>query len=105
MTLKKPLIHHGIDESKVAELTKNERWIDPRTSHWSSTTQVWSWEGGDAIVVLTGCIGEAMNYVVMRLGDKVHLVAGTGLAGAMRAFGIDLNDYFITIRRDFEEVC
>jgi len=94
-TSKKPLIHHGVDSSKVSPLTLNARWDDLRTCTWLSTTQVWSWDGGDAIVVVTGHCPNATNYVVLRVGNKVHFVEGVGVAKAMSAFGFDSKDYYI----------
>jgi hypothetical protein len=99
-TTKKPLIHHGYDQSKASKLTFEARWSDPRTSPWYSTTQVWSWEGGDAIVVVTGHFPRATNYVVLRVGNQVHFVEGVGVAKAMAAFGFDPKDYYITTELD-----
>jgi hypothetical protein len=84
-TSKKPLIHHGYDTSKVSTLTLNARWEDLRTSRWLITTQVWSWKGGDAIVVVTNDrYGRPTNYVVLRVGDQIHFVEGVGVLKAMR---------------------
>ena len=96
-TSKKPLIHHGYDTSKVSTLTLNARWEDLRTSRWLTTTQVWSWEGGDAIVVVTNdYYGRPTNYVVLRVGNEIHFVEGVGVAKAMASFGFDPKDYYIT---------
>lgn len=95
-TTKKPLIHHGVDSSKVSALTLEARWGDIRTSPWYSTTQVWAWDGGDAIVVVTGRSPYVTNYVVLRLGNEIHFVEGVGLKYAMESFGINFKDYYIT---------
>ena len=93
---KRALIHHGINESKVNEATRAARRTDLRTADWISTTQVWSWDGGDAIVVVTGHLPNVVTCVVIRIGREINFVERAGLKGAMSAFGLDLADFYIT---------
>jgi hypothetical protein len=99
-TTKRALIHHGVDESKANEATRTARWNDLRTSNWLSTTQVWSWDDGDAIVVITGYLPSVHSYVVIRIGQEVNFVEGVGLKSAMSAFGLDLADFYITTEQE-----
>lgn len=97
MTTKSSLYHHGIDASKLSKEILEARWQDPRTSRWLTTTQVWSWKGGEAIVIVThDDYGRPGSYVVMRLGKNIHFVENSSLADAMRAFDIDIKSYRIT---------
>lgn len=89
------LRHHGNDETKVHSDTLLVRNTDYRTAPWYSTTQVWSWEGGDAIVVVVGDIRNSYAVVVLRIGDKVHVVEQASLCSAMDAFGLDSKSYKI----------
>ncbi len=91
----KTLNHHGDNESKVHSDTQLVRRTDWRTAPWYSTTQVWSWDGGDAIVVMTGRLGNAKAVVVLRVGDKVHVVEDASLNSAMMAFGINTTGWKI----------
>jgi len=91
----KNLYHHGDNESKASKLTQAARWSGP-TARWLCATQVWSWEGGDAIVVVTGRFpSPTVPYVVLRIGDKIHHVADASLHTAMQAFGLNPKDYQI----------
>lgn len=96
---KRNLIHHGDNEINASELTRQVRWGDPRTYKWLSTTQVWSWGNGrcDAIVVMTGSVGNATAYVVIRMGKRVEVVEGS-LNSAMSAFGFDPKRYRIVTK-------
>lgn len=63
---------HGADESMAAEKTRDCRW---RNFPTYGTNQVWTWEGGDAILGMVGSEGEV--FCVLRSGDKVTFVIGT----------------------------
>ena len=89
------LRNHGIDESKASKETQLVRRTDYRLMFWISTTQVWSWDGGDAIVVVVGEARESHSVVVLRIGDKVHVVECMGLATAMDAYGLDSKSFQI----------
>ena len=88
----KNLYHHGYDANKASKLTQEARWTSHQTAMWISTTQVWSWDGGDAIVVATGHLPYATTHVVIRIGDKVTVMEGS-LNTAMLAHGIDPKEY------------
>lgn len=80
---------HGNDASKAHKRTREVRYTDARVAGWLSTTQVWTWHGGDAIVVVTGRLPRTQTYIVLRLKDKVHVVEGVGLNAALQAHGLD----------------
>jgi hypothetical protein len=90
----KYLIHHGYNENKVSQATRNARWSDYRTRSWLSATQVWSWDNGncDAIVVVTGTGRDVVNRIVMRIGDKVVFCEGC-INKAMSDMGFDPDEY------------
>lgn len=50
-------------------------------------SQVWSWDGGDAIVSPANNYREA--YFTIRLGDKIHHTMGRGIAKELACFGIE----------------
>lgn len=91
----KTLRHHGIDESKAHSDTQIVRRTHYLTCGWYSTTQVWSWDGGDAIVVMTGKLDRAEAVVIIRIGDQVHAVRDASVSSAMDAFGLESNSYKI----------
>lgn len=74
--------------------TKVVRYTDLRVCDWLSTTQAWAWEGGDALVVLTGRCPYVQDYTVIRTGDKVQVIPGS-LAMAMSAIGMNVKDFDI----------
>ena len=80
-----------VEQAQVDERTQKLRYSHPDTCSWYPTTQAWAWEGGDALVVVTGssfrCYSQC--YIVMRLGDELHVVPAGGVAPALRAFGFD----------------
>jgi hypothetical protein len=82
---------HGTDTTKVAQITFNERWQHERTRTQLATTQVWTWDDGDAIVVVTN----EYPIVVIRVGGVVSVVYGCcgGLQDAMRFVGLDPREY------------
>jgi len=68
---------------------------DPRTLHirrtdarvWSwAATQAWTFDGGDAIVIVAGHLPRVDTYVVLRLGDVVRVVEAVGLVAAYNQF-------------------
>ncbi len=82
-----PVRHHGTNEEAVHSDTRLVRWTDIRTCNWISTTQVWSFDGGDAIVVVTGTCPNTSAFTVLRIGEKVHVVEAS-LSDSMKAFGL-----------------
>lgn len=94
--MEKVIFHHGIDEKKAHSDTRVVRNTDWRTAPWYSTSQVWSWDDGacDAIVVVTGELGNVRGYTVIRMGTRVEVVEGS-LDSTMRAFGYEPKDYVI----------
>jgi hypothetical protein len=97
----KYLIHHGTDELQVNSLTSGTRCDNLVVSN-GSTVQVWSWVGGDAIVVITGSLPNVYMHVVIRVGTKVQVIECKGLKSAMSYFGLNLNDYTITTTEELE---
>lgn len=85
----KTIWHHGCDESKASAKTQEVRRTHQFTAQWISTTQVWSWKGGDAIVVMTNTFGRPNSVVVLRIGDKVHVVTDASVNSAMKAYGLE----------------
>jgi len=71
-------LHHcGDDMNKAHELTRAMRWNDYRVCNSLSTTQVWKWHGGDAIVVVANDhYGRLTGYSVVRMGKKVQVFEG-----------------------------
>lgn len=94
---KQILLHHGYDESKASEATRRIRQSDVRTRYQAATTQVWSWEGGDAIIIFApeAAVGY-LGYAVIRVQDDVQVIECDGLKAALRWFNINLSDYTIT---------
>jgi hypothetical protein len=88
MTTKK-LNHHGVNVDMAHSDTRCVRYTHPIIGESLSTTQVWSWEGGDAIVVVTGR-GDA--WTVIRHEDLITAVPAS-LHDAMRAVGVDPEEY------------
>jgi len=93
----KKLHHHGVNVNAVDKRTFAMRYGHYDTACWLSTTQVWSWKGGDAIVVMTGSIGAAQAYVVIRQGDKVQVLPADGLSRAMEAVGLNPKEFQIQV--------
>lgn len=81
---------HGTDESKADARTLAARYGDHEVSRWLCASQVWTFGGdaeGDAVVVpARDAAGRPTSYVVLRIGDEVHVVEGA-VAPALRAFG------------------
>lgn len=90
----KALYHHGVNTSKAHPDTVHLRYMHEVTGMSLSTTQVWSWEGGDAIVVVVGRVGE--GWTVIRNDGKVTAVPAP-LRGAMAAVGMDPTEYEIVV--------
>ena len=79
-----------VPQDNVDPRTSFARYTDPSVAHWFPTTQAWAWEGGDALVVVTGHHPYVQCYVILRIGDEVHVVPASGFDSAARAYGLDL---------------
>ena len=79
----------GSDLKKIAPETVSARYL--QLGHVIGHTQVWKWDGGDAIALVTNMLGEPpAGAVVIRVGDTVEVFFDVqGLSGAMRAMGLD----------------
>lgn len=77
----------GLD--KIDHRTIEERNSNPTTAPWLGNTQLWSWEGGDAIVVTTGYHPNVRTYAVIRIRNSVFVreLRG-GIAGFFGSFDI-----------------
>lgn len=87
---KKALNHHGVNISKAHSDTQCVRYSHHIVGFSLSTTQVWSWKGGDAIVVVVGPQGD--GWTVIRNEGTVTAVPGS-LHVAMQAVGMDPSEY------------
>lgn len=77
------------DVSK-APRTNEFRLADQRLQYLPTVTQVWTWDGGDAIVVMGGRAwdGTVPCYVVVRLGDNIRIVEAQSVNKALNFLGI-----------------
>lgn len=87
---KKPIRMNG----QVSLDTEAAKMKDPNLFRYPAT-QTWTWDGGDAIVVLTGGFKRPVTYVVLRLGDVVKIYEARGLMHALEQAGEDPNSYEI----------
>lgn len=80
----------GDDVSVVHKSTLALRFSDYRVRTSLTTTQVWTWKGGDAIIVLAADPYSRLpkGYTVLRIGKKVEVYEGP-LAHALRTAGIE----------------
>jgi hypothetical protein len=80
----------GNDLNEAHADTRAVRWSDLRTCNSLTTTQVWKWRGGDAIVVLANDPYSRLpkSYVVIRKGKKVQVIEGA-LHDALLATGTE----------------
>jgi len=69
------------------------RYSHPDTILWLGRTQTWQWDGGDAIVVVTGRGDRVQPFIVIRVGDEVKALPCGGLTMAMEAMGLDPKEY------------
>ena len=85
------------DEDALDPRTRALRWQDPRVCNWLCATQHWAWDGGDAIVVLTGPDSTARDgvHVVIRVGDEVRVVCARSLYVAQEAVGLNPESFKI----------
>ena len=68
-------------------LTLAAKAADPRVATWLSG-QLWAWEGGDAMTVLTGGLyPDQITYFVIREGDKVEIVEAQSISKALEERG------------------
>lgn len=82
-----------VSEKDVSPQTIAARWDHPVTSQWLSATQFWAWDGGDAIVVVTGHIPYVSCWVVIRIGVKIRTVEAKGLKQAMGEVGLNFEEF------------
>lgn len=75
-----------VSHEAIAQKTKDVRYNDFRTSGWLGESQRWQWEGGDALVVVTGRLPNVTCYTVIRVGNSVHVLEGS-LNQALRSLG------------------
>lgn len=73
--------------------TVEERYANPNTCTWYGRTQTWKWDGGDAIVVITGRGDRVQPFVVIRVGNDVKAIPCGGLNMAMAAMGLNPEEY------------
>jgi hypothetical protein len=81
--------------SDIDKRTQAIRYEHPIIRHWV-TTQCWTWDGGDAMVVMVGAGAESTVYVAIRVGDEVQVVRAEGVNQAMRAVGLDPSTFTTT---------
>jgi len=79
----------GDDVALAHKLTQDLRYSDDRVKYSLTVTQVWTWKGGDAIVVLVkNPYGNLpLGHTVIRVGKKVQVIEAP-LVGALRQVGI-----------------
>jgi hypothetical protein len=100
--MSKPLYNITTDDGSDLELidqrTVTERHISSETAHIIGHTQVWQWDNGDAIVVITNRIGEPCSAViVIRAGDEIRAIPCGGLDQAMRCMGLDPKEHKVSL--------
>jgi len=84
------LLINLVPEDKIDPRTWEAKFSHPVTRLWFSTTQMWAWEGGDALVVLTNNhYGEPECWIVLRMGDRFEVFAAPSIAAGLRAFGYE----------------
>lgn len=83
------LLIHIPSEAEVHASTWAAKSAHPITSNWLSG-QLWAWDGGDAITVITGgFFGTPSHRVffVVRLGDDTHVVEAESFKEVMEGLG------------------
>jgi len=85
----------GSDLDAIDPRTKMERYCDMGLCYVIGHTQVWQWDGGDAICLVTNKIGEpCAGATVIRVGDKVCVFHSlSGLTQAMECMGLDSKSF------------
>ena len=84
------------DLERIDPRTVSERYLNPQTAYWIGHTQVWQWDGGDAITVITNHAGEPCSgSVVIRVGDQISTIPCSGLFSAMKCMGLDPKEFKI----------
>jgi len=84
----------GSDLERIDPRTVSERYLNSKTAYWIGHTQVWQWEGGDAITVITNHAGEpCKGCVVIRVEDKVCAIECSGLMDALAIMGQDPKEF------------
>ncbi len=105
-TVKKKLRPLGFEraQEKVDPRTFKLRAEHPETMYECAVTQIWKWDGGDAIVIVTRKSGDAdmRAHVVIRNVDDVRVLKADGLHDAMRQIGLDPLDFEIEVAPDLE---
>lgn len=64
------------------------RLNDDRVAPWLSTTQAWTFDGGDAIVVVTGALPAVRTFVVVRRGSEVRVLEASSIVAALAAWPV-----------------
>lgn len=77
-----------INPSNVDTSTLAVRLSDGRVAPWYSTTQAWAFDGGDAIVVVTGYLPDVRTYVVLRRGGEVRVLEARSIVAALEAWPV-----------------
>jgi hypothetical protein len=83
------LLIHIPSEAEVHPSTWAAKAAHHITSRWLSG-QLWAWDGGDAITVLTGGLSgtpDSRVFFVVRLGDNVRVVEAQSFKEAMESLG------------------
>lgn len=89
-------LYLGCDERNAHVSTQQERWRNPTTGASLTTTQVWTWSGGDAIVVVCNTLRQRnSSAVVIRVGKKITVISDASLNSAMQAVGLNPSDFKI----------
>jgi hypothetical protein len=81
------------DLKAIDPRTLSLRYSHPVVGGWCGHTQTWQWEGGDAIVVLTGQGHRSQPYVVIRVGDRVEAIPCQEIRTAMAAMGLEPSEF------------
>lgn len=82
------------DLERIDPRTVSERYLNSKTAYWVGHTQVWQWDGGDAITVITNHAGEpCQGTVVIRVEDKICAIECDGLTDAMAIMGLNPKEF------------
>ncbi len=82
-----PLTLRVVDSSTLSPLIWEAMAQDCRTAHQYATTTAWSFEGGEAIGLVTGRGATVVTYAIIRLGGDVHIIEARGLQFALQTLG------------------
>lgn len=84
------------DDAELDPRTVALRWSDPQTKSQFATTQRWAWEGGDAIVIVTGTLSNPGCHVVIRVGDRVSVLGVVSVKEAMKFMGLQPDTFTVS---------